>query len=294
MKNALEILFEQYRQRNNGLVQQTIAELIQLIALLGLSRTDFFSKAVFYGGTALRMVHGLDRFSEDLDFSLRTALTGFSLDEYLDGLRGELDSFGFTSEITLKQKRTITPIESAFIKANTRQILVETFPDPELARLIHAEETVKVKLEIDTDPPSAAGFEVRYLDDPIPFSIGIYDPPSLFAGKMAAVLARSWAGRVKGRDWYDFIFFTRKNIPLNLMHLEARLRQVNLYIREEKLDATSFAAMLSERINAVNFTQAKEDIKRFVRDPRELDVWSKEFFLHIADKVKIEEVRNSG
>jgi len=286
MKNAIEELFDNYRQRNNGSVQQTIAELIQQIALLGLSRTDFFSKAAFYGGTALRIVHGLDRFSEDLDFSLINPLAGFSLSEYLDVLRDELAAFGFTAEITLREKRGRTSIESAFIKTNSRQILVETFPDPELARLMHAEEAVKVKLEIDIDPPPAAGFEVRYIDDPTPFSIRMYDPPSLFAGKMAAVLARSWANRVKGRDWYDLIFFTRKNIPLNLRHLEARLRQVNLYSGDERLTMTIFAALLSERISSVDFTQAKKDIERFIRDPRELDVWSKDFFLHIAKKIR--------
>jgi hypothetical protein len=288
VKNALEQLFDEYRQQHNGSVQQTIAELIQLIALLGLSRTDFFSKAAFYGGTALRIVHGLDRFSEDLDFSLREPLPAFSLDTYTAGICEELAAFGFTAEITLREKKIATPIESAFIKANTRQVLVETFPEPQLARQLHAEETVKVKLEIDTDPPAGAGFEVRYVDDPVPFSIGIYDPASLFAGKMAAVLARSWAGRVKGRDWYDLVFFTRRNIFLNLRHLEARLRQVNLYSRDEPLNPITFTAILSERIDSVNFTQARKDVERFVRDPRELDVWSKEFFLHIAGKVRCE------
>jgi len=286
VKNALELLYDEYRQRNNGSVQQTIAELIQLIALLGLSRTDFFSKAAFYGGTALRIIHGLDRFSEDLDFSLRAPLPLFTLDAYLAGISEELAAYGFTAEITLREKKNITPVESAFIKTNTRQVLVETFPDPQLARQLHAEEVIKVKLEIDTDPPPEAGFEARYIDDPVPFSIGIYDPPSLFAGKMAAVLARSWSGRVKGRDWYDLIFFTRRNIPLNLRHLEARLRQVGFYSREDSLDAKAFTEILSERINSVNFTQAKKDVERFIRDQRELDVWSKEFFLHVAGKIQ--------
>lgn len=288
MKNALEQLFDEYRQRNNGSVQQTIAELIQLIALVGLSRTDFFSKAVFYGGTALRIVHGIDRFSEDLDFSLKEPLSDFTLETYITGIREELTAYGFTTKITMREKKVVTPIESAFIKANTRQMLLETFPEPQLARQLHAEETIKVKLEIDTDPPPEAGFEVRYIDDPVPFSISLYDPASLFAGKMAAVLARSWADRVKGRDWYDLVFFTRRSIPLNLRHLEARLRQINIYSREKPLDVATFTVMLSERIHSVNFLQARKDVERFIRDPRELDVWSKEFFLHIAKKMKCE------
>jgi predicted nucleotidyltransferase component of viral defense system len=288
---ALEQLFDEYRQRNNGSVQQTIAELIQLIALLGLSRTDFFSKAAFYGGTALRIIHGIDRFSEDLDFSLKEPLSDFTLATYITGIREELAAYGFTAEITMREKKVVTPIESAFIKANTRQVLVETFPEPQLARQLHAEETIKVKLEIDTDPPPGAGFEVRYIDDPVPFNLSLYDPASLFAGKMAAVLARSWADRVKGRDWYDLVFFTRRNIPINLRHLEARLRQVNLYSQEVPLDAAVFSVMLSERIRSVNFTQARKDVERFIRDPRELDVWSEDFFLHVAEKVKCEDSR---
>ncbi|MBN1600248.1 MAG: nucleotidyl transferase AbiEii/AbiGii toxin family protein [Chitinispirillaceae bacterium] len=286
MKNALDQLFDEYQKRNNGSVQQTIAELIQLIALLGLSRTDFFAKAAFYGGTALRIVYGLDRFSEDLDFSLRAPLSGFTLDSYISGIREELASFGFVTEVTMREKKVITPIESAFIKATTRQVLIETFLEPQLARQLHSEEVTKVKLEIDTDPPPEAGFEVRYVDDPVPFSIAIYDPASLFAGKMAAVLARSWNNRVKGRDWYDLVFFVRKNIPLNLRHLEARLRQIKFYTKIEPLDDKSFLGILSERIKTVNFTQIKEDVERFVRDPRELDVWSKEFFLHVAGKIQ--------
>jgi len=278
-------LFEENRQRNGGSADRALAETIQYIALLGLSRTDFSDHAAFYGGTALRMLYGLDRFSEDLDFSLLDAEDEFQIGDYLNSVRGELEAYGFFVEVKERIKRIDTPIESAFIKANTKIHIVETEVPEAVARRIPGNALCKVKLEVDTDPPPDARFEVRYIDDPVPFSIRTYEPSSLFAGKMAAVLARSWKSRVKGRDWYDFAFFVKKKIPLFLKHLEARLRQIDFYEKAQPLGEIELDKMIRKRIREVDLESAREDVVRFIRNPADLDVWSVDYFMYVADNI---------
>jgi predicted nucleotidyltransferase component of viral defense system len=203
-------LFEAYQKRHGGSVNRALAETIQAVALLGLARTDFFSHAAFYGGTALRLLYNLDRFSEDLDFSLLTPVEEFQFTAYLGSLRDEMEAFGFSVDIEKRQKGFDSPIESAFIKANTRIHVIRAGIPRAIAERIHRDALCKVKLEVDTDPPPDAAFDVVYIDDPLPFSIQAYSGPSLFAGKMDAVLSRGWKNRVKGRDWYDFAFLVRK------------------------------------------------------------------------------------
>ncbi len=191
---------DQYRQR--------LRELIQQLCLLGLWRGSFFEHAAFYGGTALRMLHGLDRFSEDLDFSLLKAKPDFRLASYLDFVRRELEAWGITSQTGLILKQD-SRIESAFVKTNTLQTLLKLeVPATELKSL-HRDEVSNVKFEIDPFPPCEFHSESRYVLEPIPFSVRVMSLPDLFAGKMHAVLARGWISRVKGRDWYDLIWFVR-------------------------------------------------------------------------------------
>lgn len=278
-------LFEENRQRNGGSADRALAETIQYIALLGLSRTDFSDHAAFYGGTALRLLYGLDRFSEDLDFSLLHGEDDFRIADYLKGVREELEAYGFTAEVKERIKRIDTPIESAFIKANTKIHIVETKVPESVAGRIPGNAVCKVKLEVDTDPPPGARFEVRYIDEPVPFSIRAYEPSSLFAGKMAAVLARGWKSRVKGRDWYDFAFFVKKKIPLFLKHLEARLRQIGFFENDRPLEAANLDEMIRKRIREVNLESARADVVRFIRNPADLDVWSEDYFMYVADNI---------
>lgn len=286
MNRALLDLFETKTKENNGLQERALAEIIQAIALLGLSRSDFFDKAAFYGGTALRILHGLDRFSEDLDFSLLVPNRNFRWKEYFGCIDTELKSFGLQSEIAQKEKSIETSTESAFIKANTlTQILKITSVLP-LSMKIQPNALTKVKIEIDIDPPSGATTAVGYVDDPVPFSIRSYDLPSLFAGKMHAVLARKWGNRVKGRDWYDFVFYVRKGVPLSLSHLEARLRHTGHYSDTRPLVQDQFMQMLKARIATIDFESAKRDVGRFIMRPQDLDVWSIDFFIHMASRIK--------
>lgn len=286
MREASVQLFEEYLEKNQGAVHRALAETIQVVALLGLSRTDFFAHAAFYGGTALRLLYNLDRFSEDLDFSMVKPLKSFGLSSYLHSLRDEMKAFGFTVEIENHGKTMETPIESAFIKANTRLHIIRAGAPDAIARRIHRNALCKVKLEVDIDPPPKAEFDTRYIDDPVPFSVRAYSGPALLAGKIDAILYRGWQNRVKGRDWYDFAFLVRKKVPLLLAHLEARLRQRGVYTDQAPLSADQCKKMIARRIESVDFESARADIAAFVSDPRDLDVWSGDYFHHVLNKLQ--------
>ncbi|WP_052812831.1 nucleotidyl transferase AbiEii/AbiGii toxin family protein [Desulfonatronum thioautotrophicum] len=286
MPDAIVQLFEEYLRKNHNSTDRALAETIQAIALLGLSRTDFFTHAAFYGGTALRLLYNLDRFSEDLDFSLLQPQETFRLAPYLEALRDEMEAFGFSVDIGEREKEIVTPIHSAFIKANTRIHVIQAGAPVAIAERIHKNAVCKVKLEVDTDPPPHAEYHVGYLDDPVPFSIRAYSGPSLLAGKMDAVLFRGWRTRIKGRDWYDFAFLVRKDVPLLLPHLEARLRQRGAYTDLVPLTKDHCSRLIASRIEAVDFAAAKADVAAFVRQPRDLDVWSREYFHHVLDKLR--------
>ena len=286
MDEASVQLFEEYRQKYGGSVDRALAETIQAIALLGLSRTDFFTQAAFYGGTALRLLYNLDRFSEDLDFSLLRPSKEFRLSSYIGSLKDEMEAFGFSVEIVERQKNIETPIESAFIKANTRIHVIKAGLPKAIADRIHQNAICKVKLEVDIDPPPYADFNVDYIDDPVPFTIQAYSGPSLLAGKMDAVLSRGWQNRVKGRDWYDFAFLVRRKIPLLLPHLEARLRQKGFYKEKAPLDEDRCINMIERRIESVDFDAAKSDVITFILRPQDLDVWSKDYFRHVLKNMQ--------
>lgn len=287
MREACVQLFEENLEKNQGSAHRALAETIQAVALLGLSRSDFFTHAAFYGGTALRFLYNLDRFSEDLDFSLLKPADDFKLSPYLESLQEEMKAFGFSVDIEDRPKNVQTPIESAFIKADTRMHIIKAGAPRAVAERIHKNSVCKVKLEIDTDPPPGAEYEVKYVDDPVPFSVRVFSGPALFAGKMDAVLLRGWKNRIKGRDWYDFAFLVRRKVPLLLPHLEARLRQRGVYAHEEPLSADQCREMIAARIASVDFDLAKTDVAPFISDPRDLDVWSREYFQHVLGKLRV-------
>jgi len=286
MNRALAELFEKKAKENNGMYERALAEIIQSIALLGLSRSTFFQKAAFYGGTALRMLFGLDRFSEDLDFSLLAPDPDFRLTDYFSFMQAELASFGLNVEIVDKMKKIDTTNESAFLKANTLEQILAIADNQSFKLNLPPNAVTKIKIETDIDPPPEASTRVGYIDEPVPFAVRSYDSPSLFAGKMHAVLARGWKNRVKGRDWYDFVFYVRKGIPLSLSHLEARLRQTGHYKDNVALTPDRLSPILLERIDKVDFQAAKLDVERFIPRPQDLDVWNKDFFRYMAAKIK--------
>lgn len=283
MNAAIETMLARYSFASNEDKLRALREILQETALLGLWRGKFFEHAAFYGGTALRVLYGLDRFSEDLDFSLLTPDPGFRLEPYCGFIKDELRAFGFTAEVQAKTKAAGGQVKSAFLKADTlEQLLViglESESGPALT---------KIKIEIDTDPPPLFKTEARVLLNPVPFNVKVFAPSSMFAGKMHALLCRGWKTRVKGRDWYDFVWFVGRRTPVNLGHLEQRMRQSGDWVKAGPLTEGDFRELLSRHIAAVNLAQVKEDVVRFLVSPEAVDIWSKDFFMDVAGRVVIE------
>ncbi len=256
-----------------------IREILQQAALLGLSRHQFFEHAVFYGGTALRILYGLDRYSEDLDFSLIRPNPEFDFTPFIEGMNQELKALGFELDVQIRKKNTDTGIWSAFLKANTLTLFLSIHESRKMPKGIHSDQKVQIKLEIDTDPPPGhISFESKLILNPIPFYIGTYAIIDLFAGKMHAVLCRNWQNRVKGRDWYDLIWYVQSGIPVNLAHLRQRMCQTGHLKVGEKFGERELLERLHKRIDEINWESAKSDIALFIADKQKIALWSSKFF----------------
>ena len=266
--------------------KNSVKEVVQEIILCGLSRSGFFKTAAFYGGTALRIFHELDRFSEDLDFSLKTPDPLFSIAEYLPLLEKEIRSYGLNFKVEAKEKTADSAVKSAFLKGNTKEHLLMFYADEKFAQSIGPSELIKVKLEVDTNPPDYATFEIKYRLLPIPYEITLYDMPSLFARKIHAVICRAWKDRVKGRDLYDYVFYHSRGTAVNLKHLAARLAQSGFMPEGKQITIEDVNGMLCRRFENIDYAQAKKDVLTFIKNPAALDVWKADFFCEITRNLK--------
>lgn len=262
-----------------------LRELLQSLALLGLWRAKFFEHTAFYGGTALRILYGLDRFSEDLDFSLLTPSAKFSFDAYASALQKELNAFGFDITFEPKQKTKDSAIESAFLKGNTFNQLIVIDASEQMLSEINKQSVIKIKLEIDTNPPSDFDTEMKYLFSPVQFAVRSYTLPSLFAGKMHALLCRKWKNRVKGRDWYDFAWYISHYPKLKITHLEKRMKQSGHYTGSSPLTRDYLIDLLYENIDNLNIDAACKEVAPFINNTNSLDIWSKDFFKAAAQQI---------
>jgi len=260
-------------------------EIIQEIALLGLWRSKFFEHSAFYGGTALRVVYKLDRYSEDLDFSLLKPDDRFSLGAYAGSLQREINSFGFQVDFEQRHKSHQSPIESTFLKTNTYKQMIIIEASEDLLRDLHPLKNLKIKLEVDTDPPAGFETETRFVLQPIPFSVRIFSLPDLFAGKLHALLCRHWKSRVKGRDWYDLVWYVSKHPEFRLSHLEARMRQSGNYNEERPISEEKLRRLLQDAVDKLDVAKTRKEVSPFVRDHRTLDMWSHEFFTDVVQRV---------
>ncbi len=279
-------MLDDYHPQTKNEYERAIHEILQEIALLGLWRAKFFEHAAFYGGTSLRILYGLNRFSEDLDFSLLKPNRNFNLSPFLKSIEEELEISGLPIKTEYKNNLPDDTIHSAFLKTGTLETFIRIGLDESLRKHTQSNEFIKIKLEIDIDPPPHFSTEVRYLLKPIPFSIRTYIPDDLFAGKVHALLCRPYKVRVKGRDWYDFIWYITKGFSLHLAHLESRMRQSGHYSNENTLTQENLIDLMKQKIIGLNIQAAKEDLRRFIRDPKELDVWSKDFFLSLLPRIR--------
>lgn len=286
MNNVIQEMLNRYGVDRLPDRKDALKEVLQEVVLCGLSRAGFFRKTAFYGGTALRIFHGLDRFSEDLDFSLVAPDDSFALSEYFSMLRKEVSSFGLNLEITEKVKGKDSAIQSAFLKGNTREHLLMFFKSDQGIEGIPENEKIKIKFEVDTNPPSSASFERRYRLLPMPYEVMLYDMPSLFAGKVHAVICRAWKTRIKGRDLYDYVFFLSKGTALNTEHLKSRLVQTGIWDPEAPFCIDDARHLLFERFETIDYSQAKADVFPFLKDSSSLDLWNEDFFKQITADLK--------
>lgn len=253
--------------------KNAIYEVVQEITLGGLYRGGFFTKAAFYGGTCLRIFHGIDRFSEDMDFSLLKSNPNFKLEAYFSAIKNEFEAVGRDVEITKKNKQQFSKVESAFLKDNTEVYNVS----------FQTEKSIKVKIEVDIDPPLSFNTEQKLMLQPFSFMTRCFVLPDLFAGKMHALVFRNWRNRVKGRDWYDFEWYVKKGVELNFNHLQTRIREFN----NVEMTKDEFLHKLKERISTTNIELVKRDVVPFIKSPTQLDIWSSDYFLQLVEMMKI-------
>ena len=230
-------------------------------------------------------IRRLDRFSEDLDFSLLKSDSSFSLGVFGDSLKREVSGFGFEVEFESRKRSSNTQIESAFVKANTLKELLVIEAGEDIARRMHPTKSLRIKIEVDTNPPGEFLTETKYVLRPIPFSVRTFSPPDLFAGKLHAALCRRWRSRVKGRDWYDLVWYSAHYPEARLSHLESRMRQTGDYADAGPLAAQALLQLLHERIDALDIEQARAEVTPFVRDRRSIDVWSADFFHEVVSEI---------
>lgn len=285
MHDAIRSMLNRYDCQTRDDYVNALREILQEVALLGLWRGKFFEHAALYGGTAQRVLYGLDRYSEDLNFSLLSPDDTFNSGMFGEALLREIRSFGFEVEFQRGEKRRTTGIESAFLKANTYRQLLVIATDDELLRGLPTGKVLKIQLEVDTDPPGGFETEGRYLLQPIPFGVRVYRLPDLFAGKLHAVLCRKWKSRVKGRDWYDLVWYAARHPHVNLRHLETRMRQSGDYADQQSLTRPRLLELLRQRIHQVDVAELREEVVPFVRHPQSLEIWSREFFLQVIEKI---------
>lgn len=273
-----------YQPKNEEETLAALREIMQEIVLAGLSRGDFFKKAAFYGGTALRIFYGLDRYSEDLDFSLLEKDLGFSLQPYFPAIQTEFEAVGLRVKLTEKVKRHKTPIESAFLKSETlwQELILE---DIVKQIGIKSNRNIKIKIEVDKNPPLQFETEEKLLVRPFSFYVKCFDLPSLFAGKMHALLFRKWQNRVKGRDWYDMEWYIRKSVPLNLTHFLQRAKDTGDWEKDE-ITKEEFMDLLTKKINLTSIEAVKKDIYPFVNEPEKLNIWNTAYFLDLIQWLK--------
>lgn len=273
MNDIFQNMLSAYDLSTDQAVRNATFEVNQQVILAGLSQGGFFDKAAFYGGTCLRIFHGLQRFSEDMDFSLLNPDPEFDFTMYFQPIIDEFASIGRTVDIKKKDKKNFGKVESAFLKDNT-----DVYD-------ISFQTEKSIKIEVDTNPPLQFSTEQKLLMEPRSFMTRCFTLPDLFAGKMHALVYRAWKNRVKGRDWYDFEWYVRNRIPLDFKHLQERIKEFNGCEKTKE----EFMEDLKAHLETSDIKQVKADVLPFLKNPKEQDIWSNDYFLQIMNLIKFEE-----
>ena len=274
---TFESMLAAYTTEGGQIRNNAEQEICQKTALAGLRRGGFFEHAAFYGGTCLRLFHNLPRFSEDMDFSLTEKRDDIHLENYFDAIREEFDIAGFGITITKKDKKSFGRVESAFLKENTEAYDIR----------FQTKKTIKVKIELDTDPPLLFNTEQKVLLQPYSFLTRCFTLPDLFAGKMHALVYRAWQRRIKGRDWFDFEWYVRWGVPLDWNHLKVRIKEFS----GKDISLDDFMNDLRSKLATSDIDNVKQDVLPYINEDQKssLDIWSNDYFLQLADHIKIME-----
>ena len=275
--NLFDQMMSRYEIQTNNDYTNALHEVMQQVTLAGLHRGGFFDKAAFYGGTCLRIFHGIHRFSEDMDFSLLQSDESFMLENYFESIISEFNALGRNVVINRKIKKNESNVESAFLKDDTAIYNLQ----------FTTEHAIKIKIEVDINPPLGFSTESKLLLLPYSFMTRCYTLPDLYAGKMHALLFRNWKNRVKGRDWYDFEWYVRNNVALDFKHLCERTYQFGS-LKEGELTQDNFKSLLKEKISHTNIEMVKADVKPFIKNPQEMDIWSADYFMQLVDMIRFE------
>lgn len=285
MNNVLKNMLDKYDIKNTLDETNAMKEIIQEIVLCGLSRGGFFDVAAFYGGTALRIFYGLNRFSEDLDFALIKPNLEFDLSKYFSFIEKEVQAYGLNLSISEKNKTKESNITSAFLKGDTKEHILIFFPNENMKNTTSLKD-IKIKFEVDVNPPAGAKYDLKYKLLPSPHQVRLYDESSLFAGKIHAILCRNWNYRTKGRDLYDYIFYLSKNISVNMELIKEKLIDSNALKREEAFNIDILKGLLDKKFEKIDYKNAKEDVEMFIEDKESLNLWSADFFKEITKNLK--------
>jgi len=284
----IEEWLKKYSPKTDADCRNALREIMQEVALAGLYRANFFKEAAFYGGTALRIFYKLPRYSEDLDFSLLAIRPSFKLEKYLGAVVLEFQSLGLNVTVKPKEKTNKTAIESAFLKAETswHEIILEKTP---ALNFLKGAISMKIKFEVDTNPPLGFITEQKLLLKPFSCYINCFSLPDLFAGKMHALLFRKWKNRVKGRDWFDLEWYIKSEVKLNLKHLQERAIQSTDWDAKKEMTESDLRNLLKKKIKSVSFSSIKDDTKKFIPNPNELEIWNEQYFLDLIEHLQVYE-----
>lgn len=285
METIFESLINSYGSKSTNEAKLAIREILQNLILIGLSRANFFNYASFYGGTALRIFYGLNRYSEDLDFTLNKQDPSFSLKPFMKSIIDTCASYGLEVTVDIKNKKINTPIESAFAKLNTYMTFISAKLDGELTKHIHKDERLKVKFEVDCSPSLSFKIENKWITYPEIASINVLDLESLFAGKIHAILCRNYKNNVKGRDFYDFIFFINKGIKPNMVYLKDKLVASKVIKEDDNFSIDVLKKLLLNRFNQVDFSKVEQDAKNFTIRSEDLSLYCKELFIDCLSRL---------
>ena len=283
MESKLQEMFLRKGAKTPLQIDMAVKEVLQELILSALSTTDFFGKAAFYGGTSLRIFHGLPRFSEDLDFMVAEPVS-IDFNDYIPEMKRQLSVLGIDVEVS-EEERSNPDLVAGMVKGNTKELYLYMYSEDDLVRSIYKKELIRVKIEISTHYSDKAKKKIWMKNMPYPYSVTLFDLPTLFAGKIHAVLCRGWEGRVKGRDLYDFLFYANRGSTFNLGFLNDKFKMSGY--SERDLTHEEVIERLVERFSTLDYESARKDAMRFIRGKQiwSIDQWCPELFIEMAKEL---------